>query len=137
MLATRRVDVCWCVVMGDADVTDAEWRAWLAELENDPTSPLRVLAYISSFGPNAMQRAQLYRLAETRQVQIAALVGSDFARGVVKALAWSGKIVIRAYAGRGIEGALNYLNLQSPERASALHTLRALMADLSVGPVTH
>jgi hypothetical protein len=118
--------------MGASELGRGEWQTFIREVELKFGDNVRMLVYSAGAGPNAMERAELYRLAESRSIRIAAIASSPLVLGMLKALSWSGKLEIAIYLPQNLASALNYLGLRSSDRQLVLQTFRDLVAEMGL-----
>jgi hypothetical protein len=107
----ERVGDVICMASGTERIDDSDWDACMAAIEAHGTdgSTLRILVMAKRAGPNAMQRARLYALAEKRDIAVALLTASPLARGFLQAFGWAARIQIRAFAVAAVADALEFV----------------------------
>ena len=123
-LATPRVAVA---VFGDKSPSDFEWQDYMSKLTQLGSGGHRTLVLTRGGGPSVLQREQLAELMDRqRDVKVAVLTDSVFARGIVTALRWFRRDANAAFDPRELEAALDYLELDERER----ERVRALVPKL-------
>jgi hypothetical protein len=113
---------------GTEQIEDGDWDACMAAMEADATegSVLRILVMAKRAGPNAMQRARLYALAEKRDVIVALLTSSPLARGFLQAFGWAARIQIRAFGEEAVAEAVEFVGAANDCQADVRSALNRL-----------
>lgn len=121
-------------VYGDGAPSEAEWERYLAVLEAiGPAEPLLIFSW--GGGPNLKQRRQLDEAVKHHSGKAAVVTTSRIARGIVKAIGWTGK-QIRAFDFANQDEAFAYLGLSGSSRRQALRYARLLAEELEIEEIT-
>jgi hypothetical protein len=129
-VASRQVGNVTVIVHSAAPPADDEWNELMSE-SSTVYGPLRGLVYTAGGAPNAAQRAKLTSLYGNRQILIAVLTESAFARAAGTALRWF-RPEVRMFSPRDVNAALDYLQVEASARAEVVRVLDDLKAELNL-----
>ena len=121
-------------VYGEQSPPDVEWARYLDTMRGILPED-RLLIFSWGGGPNFKQRRELEEVVAQHQGKVAVVTGSLVARGIVKAISWTGK-QIRAFEFGRRDQALEFLDLDEPQATEALREARALAEEVGVANAT-
>ena len=109
---------------------DEEWERYLSSLrEIGPSESLLIFSW--GGGPTMKQRRELDEAVKHHLGKVAVVTGSRVARGIVKAISWTGKD-IRGFGFDRINDAFTYLDISESKRQQVLHYARLLAEELGL-----
>jgi hypothetical protein len=109
------------VVHGQKAPDMTSWRALIEALEHtyQQFGAARLLVWTPGPAPDAVQRADVVRLANAQPLPIAVCTESRLARGAIQALSWASQIKIKPFKETDWAGACEHLGVPA-HRASSL-----------------
>lgn len=117
-------------VYGERSPSDAEWSRYMATMRKITVDD-SLLIFSWGGGPTMKQRRELEEAVTHHQGRVAVVTESRIARGIVKAISWTGK-QIKAFDFSRRDAAFEYLELDEDEQQAALETARALAEKLGL-----
>lgn len=121
-------------VYGDQSPSDEEWAVYMDTMRT--ITPDDSLVIFSWGGyPTMKQRRVLEEAVTHHEGKVAVVTESRIARGVVKAISWTGK-QIKAFDFSRRDAAFEFLDLSDSERDQALNSARSLARDLQLDDAT-
>lgn len=117
-------------VYGEQAPSDEEWERYLEMIRGIKKNE-GLLIYSWGPGPNMRQRRLLEEAVAHHEGEVAVVTPSRVARGVVKALSWTGKN-IRAFPMDATPEAFDYLGFKESQRSQALSYASLLAEELGL-----
>jgi hypothetical protein len=119
-------------VYGESSPTDEEWQRYI-ETMRAITATESLLIFSWGGGPTMRQRRELEEAVSHHQGKVAVVTESRIARGIVKAIHWTGK-QIKPFGFNRRDDAFEFLGLDELQRGQALEQARALTTELGLDP---
>lgn len=117
-------------VYGEQSPSDEEWAVYMGTMQTI-TADDSLLIFSWGGGPTLKQRRELEEVVTHHEGKVAVVTESRIARGIVKAISWTGKD-IKAFDFTRREAAFEYLGLSDSEQEQALDGARSLARALQL-----
>src|SRR5262249_55248530 len=128
-MGVKVIDRLFIVRYGASPLSDREWAAYLALVDQQGVERTAHLVVTDGGGPTAGQRHALNALLAGRVGPVAGVSSSARVRGTVAAISWfNGRI--RAFPSSGLREALIYLEVPVSRRGIVEEALRELAQEL-------
>lgn len=118
-------------VYGDSAPSDEEWDRYMSTMR-EITEDDSLLIFSWGGGPTMKQRRELEEAVAHHRGKVAVVTGSRVARGIVKAISWTGKR-IKAFDFERRAEAFEFLGLSELQRREALRQAQLLAEALELG----